>query len=62
MAKAESETGSRDRSVIAFLVALGVLLSPALRLWAAPDSPWWAVYLVWLLLIMLAAWAARDRA
>jgi fatty acid desaturase len=42
-----------DRVVILFLFALFLLLSPITLWWAADDSPWYAPYLVWGLLIFL---------
>jgi hypothetical protein len=59
------ETGRHvDRVVVLFLFALLLLASPLLGWWAADDSPWYLPYLLWLLVIMLAAWLheryARD--
>ncbi len=49
-----------DRVVILFLFALFLLLSPFLNWWAADDSPWYAPYLIWGLLIVL-TWRLRCR-
>jgi hypothetical protein len=34
-------------------------VSPLVRWWAADDSPWYLPYLLWLLLIVLAAWVVQ---
>lgn len=49
-----------DRVIILFLLALFLLLSPFVEWWAADDSPWYAPYLIWALLILL-AWGVRRR-
>lgn len=49
-----------DRVVILFLFALFLLLSPIVGWWAADDSPWYAPYLIWGLLILL-TWRLRRR-
>ncbi len=49
-----------DRVIILFLFALFLLLSPLLNWWAADDSPWYAPYLIWGLLILL-SWRLRRR-
>ena len=43
------------------VVAAALLISPASVLWAVPARGWWAPYLLWLLLIAIAAWLARRR-
>jgi len=47
-----------DRVLILFLLALFLLLSPITQWWAADDSPWYAPYLIWGLLILL-SWRLR---
>lgn len=42
-----------DRVILLFLLALFLLLSPITGWWAADDSPWFAPYLLWALLIFL---------
>ncbi len=42
-----------DRVLLLLLFALFLLLSPFLEWWAADDSPWYAPYLIWALLIAL---------
>jgi len=43
-----------DWVVALFVVALGVLLTPAVQLWAAPGVHWLLPYAVWGVLILLA--------
>lgn len=42
-----------DWIVALFVVALGVLLTPAVQLWAAPGVSWLMPYAVWGMLILL---------
>jgi hypothetical protein len=42
-----------DKVILLFLLALFLLLSPIVGWWAADDSPWYAPYLIWGLLIFL---------
>lgn len=44
---------SEDWGIVLFLLALGVLITPALRVWAADTSHWLLVYALWALLIFL---------
>jgi hypothetical protein len=54
-----------DRAVVLFLLALGLLITPARLLWAAISSPqsreitapWWLIYLLWGLLIAAIGWS-----
>jgi uncharacterized RDD family membrane protein YckC len=41
-----------DRVILLFLLALFLLLSPIVGWWAADDSPWYAPYLIWGVLIL----------
>ena len=52
-----------DRVLIVFLLALFALLSPLVNWWAADESPWYAPYVIWSAVIVLAAAAAArwDR-
>ena len=52
-----------DRVILLLLFALFLLLSPIIEWWAADDSPWFAPYLIWALLIALTYWLRRriDR-
>ena len=42
-----------DWGVVLFLLALGVLITPALQIWAADGAHWLRVYALWGLLIFL---------
>ena len=42
-----------DRVILLLLFALFLLFSPIVNWWAADDSPWYAPYLIWALLIAL---------
>lgn len=44
-----------DRVLLLLFFALFLLASPALLWWASTENPWYVPYLVWLLLIALAA-------
>ena len=48
-----------DRVILLLLLALFLLLSPIVEWWAADDSPWYAPYLLWALLIALTFWLQR---
>lgn len=43
-----------DKVILLLLFALFLLLSPLLNWWAADDSPWYAPYLIWSVIIVLA--------
>ncbi len=55
--EARTEPGY-DRVILLLLFALFLLLSPVIEWWAADDSPWYAPYLLWALLIAL-TWQLR---
>lgn len=57
--RADGGDGETDRALVLFLLAAGALLSPALRIWAAPGMPWWTLYAVWGAIIAAAALAQR---
>ena len=44
---------SEDWGLILFLLALGVLITPALAIWAADGNHWLLIYGLWGLLIFL---------
>jgi hypothetical protein len=44
-----------DWVIAVFLLAVGILMPPALLLWAQPTHHWLAPYAIWGLLILLAA-------
>jgi len=50
-----------DAVVAVFLLAAMLFVSPAVYLWARDTTPWLVPYLLWLLVIALAAWAWRQR-
>lgn len=49
-----SSKRGNDWVVALFVVVLGVLLTPAVQLWAAPGMHWLMPYAVWGVLILLA--------
>lgn len=51
----------RDRIFLFMLFAVFLLASPAVSWWAADDSPWYLLYLLWLLLIIVGALLFRHR-
>lgn len=50
-----------DRLLFPALTAVVLLLSPAVRVWAAPASPWWLLFVLWGSLIGLVAWSASRE-
>ena len=50
-----------DRVVLLFVAALFVLISPFKLWWTGANSPWYAPYLVWLVLIGLGWWLQHRR-
>ena len=48
-----------DRVILFLLFALFLLRSPIINWCAADDSPWYAPYLIWSLLIALTYWLQR---
>jgi len=51
-----------DAVVAVFLFAALVFVTPVLYLWTGYGAPWYAPYVLWLLVIGLSAWAWRQRA
>lgn len=49
-----------DLVALLFLFALFLLVSPLVSWWAASDSVWFAPFVVWGLIIAVAAWAQRH--
>ena len=49
-----------DKVLLLFLATLFLLLSPLSRWWAADDSPWYLPFLLWLGVILVAAWLNRK--
>ena len=54
-------TGRPDRVVPLAVLAVLLLLSPAVRLWAAPDRPWWLIFALWAVLIGAIGVLGRGR-
>jgi hypothetical protein len=50
-----------DAVVVVCLFAALLFVSPAIFLWTRAGTPWFVPYLLWLLVIGLAAWAWRQR-
>lgn len=53
------EAGGNGNSVLLFLFALFLLVSPFAAWWLSRDPPWYVPYALWLVLIALAALFAR---
>jgi len=51
-----------DAVIAVFLFAALIFVTPVLYLWTGSGAPWYAPYLLWLLVIVLSAWAWRQRA
>jgi len=50
-----------DRVVLLFLFAVFLLSPPLLRWWSSPGSGWLLPYVLWLSIIILAAWLQHRR-
>lgn len=50
-----------DRTLLLFLFAVFVLVSPLKAIWASVDSPWYMPYLIWAVIIALAFWLERRQ-
>lgn len=50
-----------DRIFLVFLLALFLFVSPFTAWWSSPGVPWYAPFVMWLLVIGLAAWAQLRR-
>lgn len=59
MPQLRESTRHVDRVIVLFLFTLLLMISPLVGWWAGDDSPWYLPYLLWLLVIMLAAWLQR---
>lgn len=53
----------RPRESLILIVALAVLLfaTPVVFSWAQDSSPWYLIYLLWMLIIGLSAWYSLSR-
>lgn len=52
---------SRDGTILLFLLALLLFLSPLTWWWASDHSPWFLPYALWLGLIALLGWYQWSR-
>ena len=59
MAQIHETDRQLDKVILLFAFALFLLVSPLLVWWASADSPWYLPYLLWLVIIVLAAWLQR---
>jgi len=50
-----------DSIILLFLLAVFLLTSPFASWWSADDKPWYLPYLIWLGIILLAAWQQIRR-
>lgn len=48
-----------DSTILLFLFALFLLVSPLVQWWASDSSPWYVPYLIWFGIIGLVAWMQR---
>jgi hypothetical protein len=54
MRRDSTRESTTDRAVPLFLLAALLLLAPATRVWANGTYPWWLIFAVWALIIVLA--------
>ena len=45
-----------ERVILITALALLLFVTPVIYWWAQDDSPWFLVYLLWLIMIVLSAW------
>ena len=45
-----------ERVILVIALALLLFATPVIYWWAQDDSPWFLVYLLWLIIIGLSAW------
>jgi hypothetical protein len=55
-----SKNAGRDRAVLLALLALALFATPTISWWLTAAPPWYLPYLLWLAVIVLAAWQARS--
>ena len=51
----------RERLTLIVALALLLFVTPVVFSWARDDSPWYLIYLLRLLIIVLSAWHSRSR-
>lgn len=49
----------RDRAVLLGLLTLALFVSPDTSWWLGLSPPWYLPYVLWLVIIALAAWQSR---
>lgn len=52
----------RDRAVLLGLLTLALFAAPDISWWLGMSPPWYLPYLLWLAVIVLAAWQSRINA
>ena len=52
----DQSNGPIERVILIVALALLLFASPVIYWWAQDDSPWFGIYLLWLLIIGLSAW------
>lgn len=52
---------SVERTILVVALALLLFATPVTYWWAQDDSPWYIVYLLWLIIIALSAWLHFTR-
>lgn len=52
----------RDRAVLLGLLMLALFAAPEISWWLGMSPPWYLPYLLWLGVIVLAAWQSRSNA
>ena len=45
-----------ERVILITALALLLFVTPVIYWWAQDDSPWFLVYLLWFIMIVLSAW------
>ena len=60
MPKPNNPSGVFERVSLVLVLTLGLFTTPVIVLWASDGSPWYLVYLLWGIVILLVAWIARS--
>ena len=53
MPRQSKNSNTTERTLMAVLLVLVILLSPVSNIWAALDAPWYSPYLAWAVAIFL---------